>query len=341
MQTPLRQTPPRQIGVLGYDGVAAIDLAGVLEAFAIADGSGWRGARTRYATQIVGLSAASFAAESGVRMLPDVTLDSAPAFDTIIIPGGEGLREDDTNAAVAAWLRTRASQTRRIVSVCTGLYGLAASGLLDGRRATTHWRHAAAVARRFPGVKIEPDAIFIKDGPFYTSAGMTASIDLALALIEEDHGPAVAMSTARQMVVYMKRAGGQLQYSELLKFQTRAGGPFAELVALMAGDLAGDWSVDTMARQVGLSSRQFARRFREAFDTTPADYLDRLRLDEARLLLSSGQRNIARIAHATGFHSDDVFRRAFERRFRVTPSTYRDRFSPLTCENSHETAISA
>lgn len=331
------QTPLREIGVLGYDGVAAIDLAGVLEAFAIADGSGWRGQRMRYATQVVGVSAGPFTAESGVRMLPDTTLDTAPAFDTIIIPGGEGLREDGTNASVAEWLRTRASQTRRMVSVCTGVYGLAASGLLDGRRATTHWRHAAAVARRFANVKIEPDAIFIKDGPFYTSAGMTASIDLALALIEEDHGPALALSTARQMVVYMKRSGGQLQYSELLKFQTRAGDQFAELVASMISDLAGDWSVEQMAQQVGLSTRQFARRFREAFETTPADYLDMLRLDEARLLLSSGQRSLARIAHLTGFHSDDAFRRAFERRFRVTPSTYRSRFTPLTRdEHSYE-----
>ncbi len=336
------RTTPRQIGVIGYDGVAAIDLTGVMEAFAIADGGGWRGVRTCYATLIVGLSQAPFTAESGVRMLPDVTLETAPPFDTIIIPGGEGLREDDTNAAIAGWLRTRAPDTRRIVSVCTGVYGLAASGLLDGRRATTHWRHAVAVARRFPNVTIEPDAIFIKDGPFYSSAGMTASIDLALALIEEDHGPTLALSTARQLVVYMKRSGGQLQYSELLRFQTRAGDQFAELVASVASDLASDWSVETMARQVGLSSRQFARRFKATFDTTPADYVELLRLDEARLLLSTGQRSIARIAHMTGFQSDDGFRRAFERRFRVPPSAYRDRFTPhLTNENFDEITTSA
>lgn len=321
------KTLARHIGVIGYDGVAAIDLTGVLEAFAIADGGGWRGARTRYETQVVGLSSAPFRCESGVRMLPDVTLEAAPAFDTIVIPGGEGLREDDTNAAVAGWLRTRALEARRIVSVCTGLYGLAASGLLDGRRATTHWRHAAAAAQRFPKVSIEPDAIFIKDSPFYSSAGMTAGIDLALALIEEDHGPALAMATARQLVVYMKRSGGQMQYSELLRFQTRAGDAFAELVALMAGDLARDWSVETMAQTVGLSPRQFARRFKAAFGATPAGYLDMLRLDEARLLLSTGQRSIARIAHVTGFQSDDAFRRAFERRFRLPPSHYRDRFT--------------
>ncbi len=321
------QMSPRQIGVLGYDGVAAIDLAGVVEAFAIADGSGWRGAPARYATCIVGLSPEPFRAESGVRILPDVTLDTAPPFDTIVVPGGEGLREEDTNGAVAGWLRQRASGTRRVVSVCTGLYGLAASGLLDGRRATTHWRHAAAAARRFPKVTIEPDAIFIKDGAYYSSAGMTASIDLALGLIEEDHGPALALATARQLVVYMKRSGGQMQYSELLRFQTRAGDQFAELVASLAGDLAGDWSVETMARQVGLSSRQFSRRFKANFDMTPAGYLEALRLDEARLLLSTGQRSIAWIAHMTGFQSDDAFRRAFERRFRVSPGAYRDRFT--------------
>lgn len=332
----------RQIGVIGYDGVAAIDLTGVLEAFAIADGGGWRGERTLYATHIVGLSPGPFRSESGVRMLPDVTLETAPAFDTIIVPGGEGLREEATNAAVASWLRTRAHNTRRIVSVCTGLYGLAASGLLDGRRATTHWRHAAALARRFPQVNIEPDAIFIKDSPYYSSAGMTACIDLALALIEEDHGPALALSTARQLVVYMKRSGGQMQYSELLKFQTRAGDAFADLVALVAGNLAGNWTVDKMAQQVGLSARQFTRRFRASFGMTPAGYLEMLRLDEARLLLSTGQRGIARIAHVTGFQSADAFRRAFERRFRLPPSHYRDRFrSEAENEASDEILASA
>jgi len=317
---------PKRIGILGFEGVAALDLSGVLDTFYIAGGNEWRGHSARYETFIVGLSKKPFRAESGLRLAPNVTLKNAPSFDTIIVPGGAGLRVDRTSRAVSGWLKTRAD-TRRIVSVCTGLYGLAASGLLDGRKATTHWHHAVDAARRFPKVSVVPDAIFVKDGRFYTSAGMTAGIDLALALVEEDFGPALALSTARQLVVYMKRDGGQLQYSEPLKFQTLAGNRLAELVAAMLCDLSRDWSVDAMASTAGLSSRQFARRFKSVFGTTPAAYLEMLRLDEARTRIAKGERGLARIAHATGFASDDVFRRAFERRFGVTPSTWRSRFS--------------
>jgi transcriptional regulator GlxA family with amidase domain len=317
--------PAKRIGLIGFDGVAAIDLVGVLDAFSIAN---WRETPARYETATIAATDAPFRAESGLRLLPDTTFEHAPAFDTLIVPGGPGLRRAEILAPVADWLKSRAGETRRMVSVCTGLYGLAAAGVMDGRRATTHWRHAAAFARRFPAVKLEPDAIFIKDGPFYTSAGMTAGIDLALALIEEDHGPAHALNVARQMVVYMKRSGGQLQYSEPLRSQTRAGDRFADLVARMVGDLSADWSVEIMAAEIGLSPRQFTRRFKAAFDTSPGAYLDALRLDEARLRLASGRDGIARIAHAVGFSSDDAFRRAFERRFGVTPTAYRSRFAP-------------
>jgi transcriptional regulator GlxA family with amidase domain len=321
---------PRRIGLLGFDGVAALDLTGVQEAFYIADGGDRTAPPERYETLVVGLSDAPFTAESGARLLPDTTIADAPVLDTIVVPGGPGLRRPQINGVVAAWLRSRAGETRRLVSICTGLYGLAASGLLDGRRATTHWRHAEDAVARFPGVKLEPDAIFIKDGCFYTSAGMTAGIDLALALIEEDHGPALALATARQLVVYMKRSGGQLQYSEPLRFQTRAGDRFADLAALMVGDLGADWTVEVMAERTGLSARQFSRKFKDAFSASPAAYLEALRLDEARLRLASGREGLSRIAHAVGFGSEDAFRRAFERRFGVTPGAYRQRFAPLT-----------
>jgi transcriptional regulator GlxA family with amidase domain len=334
----MHKTGPRHIGLLGFDGVAAIDLVGVLDAFYIAGGNDWRTPSERYTTTVIGLTLEPFQSESGFRLLPHTTLADAPAFDTIVVPGGPGLREEETNALVADWLRTRAN-TRRIVTVCTGLYGLAASGLLDGRRATTHWEHAAAAQRRFPNVHIEPDAIFVRDGKFYSSAGMTAGIDLALALIEEDHGAALALSTARQLVVYMKRSGGQLQYSEPLRFQERAGDRLGDLVAKIVGNLAADWSVETMASQTGLSSRQFARRFQTAFGITPALYVERLRLDEARLRLASGHEKISGIALSTGFNSDDAFRRAFERRFGVSPSTYRGRFAGLASEKYRDETI--
>jgi transcriptional regulator GlxA family with amidase domain len=156
---------------------------------------------------------------------------------------------------------------------------------------------------------------------------MTAGIDLALALIEEDHGPGLALATARQLVVYMKRSGGQLQYSEPLRFQTLAGDRFADLVANIVGDLGADWTVEAMANRAGLSPRQFSRRFKAAFATSPAAHLEAMRLDEARLRLATGGEVMARIAHAVGFQSDDAFRRAFERRFGLTPSAYRNRFN--------------
>ncbi len=317
---------PRRIGLLGFDGVAAIDLVGVLEAFYIAARMGPPEA-TPYETVVIGLTGAPFRSESGLRLSPDVALADAPPLDTVVVPGGEGLRRPQVQAAVAGWLRSRRQGVRRFVSVCTGAYGLAASGLLDGRRATTHWRHAAHAARSFPAVRFEPDAIFVKDGPCYSSAGMTAGIDLALALIEEDQGPSAALAVARQLVVYMKRSGGQLQYSEPLRSQTRAGDRFADLVALMVGDLGREWTVAAMAQAAGLGERQFGRRFSAAFGQSPAAFLTGLRLDEARLRLASGRDGLARIAHAVGFGGDDAFRRAFERRFGLTPGAYRARFA--------------
>jgi transcriptional regulator GlxA family with amidase domain len=316
----------RRIGLVGFDGVAALDLVGVLDAFYIASRLGG-GETALYETVVIGLTDAAFVSESGLRLLPDATTGTCGSLDTLVVPGGSGLRRGGVAQAMGAWLSGREREIRRFVSVCTGAYGLAASGLLDGRRATTHWRHAAHAARTFPKVRFEPDAIFIKDGPCYSSAGMTAGIDLALALIEEDHGPALALATARQLVVYMKRAGGQLQYSEPLRAQTRAGDRFADLVARMLGDLSADWSVEAMAAHTGLGPRQFARRFKDAFARSPAAYLEILRLDEARLRLATGHDGMARIAHAVGFSSDDAFRRAFERRFGLTPGDYRRRFT--------------
>ena len=327
---------PKRIGLIGFDGVAAIDLVGVLDAFSIAN---WRQEPVRYETVVIAAEGKPFRAESGLRLLPDLAFEDAGAFDTLVVPGGSGLRRPEIAAPVSVWLKTALGETRRVVSVCTGLYALAAAGVMDGRRATTHWRHANALQRRYPKVRIEPDALFIKDGRFYSSAGMTAGIDLALALIEEDCGPAHALNVARQMVVYMKRSGGQLQYSEPLRAQTRAGDRFADLAARMVGDLAADWSVEAMAAHAGLSARQFTRRFRTAFDASPAAYLETLRLDEARLRLASGRDGIARIAHAVGFSSDDAFRRAFERRFGVTPSAYRGRFTLAAIETADEASL--
>jgi transcriptional regulator GlxA family with amidase domain len=225
-------------------------------------------------------------------------------------------------------LKSQAGGIRRIASVCTGVYGLAATGLLDGRQVTTHWRFTRDVARRFPNIKVNPDALFLKDGPFYTSAGVTAGIDLSLALIEEDYGPGVALSVARELVMYLKRPGGQEQYSEPLQFQIQSTDRFADLAAWMMRHLHQDLSVEVLADKACLCPRHFSRRFKEVFGTTPALYVEGLRLNEARRRLTLPNQTIESIAASVGFKSADVFRRAFERRFGVTPSGYRIRFAP-------------
>jgi len=318
---------PLRIGFLGYEQANALDIVGPAEAFASARCDHGKGQPERcYEVSIIGLTRRPFATESGILIQPTVTIETAPKLDTLIIPGGCGLRVPETNRKVAAWIAEKARGTRRVASVCTGIYGLAATGLLDGRRVTTHWRFAADVAQRFPKLRMEPNALFVKDGSFYTSAGITAGIDLGLALIEEDFGARAALAVAREMVVYLKRSGGQEQYSEPLQFQTRASDRFAELVAWMNNNPAGEMSVECLARRASLSPRQFFRRFKEHFGSSPAIFVETLRLNEARRRLAAGETSIESVAGSVGFNGADSFRRAFERRFRVTPSKYRRSF---------------
>ena len=315
----------RLIGFIGFDGIAALDLIGALEAFSSAAGPGAR----RYETRIYGLSRKPFSSESGVVFLPHARLDEAPALDTLIVPGGGGLREPAINARVARWIGSRSRQVRRIASVCTGIYGLAPTGLLDGRQVTTHWRFAADVARRFPALRVQPDRIHVRDGKYFTSAGVTAAIDLALAMIEADHGAQLAVQVARELVVYLKRNGGQEQYSSPLRLQSRTDDRLGELTSWMAGNLTRPLSVETLAERAYLSPRQLTRRFRAVFGLTPADVVDRLRLDAARDRLAEAAYSIDDVARAVGYRSADVFRRAFARRFGILPSDYRGRFQAM------------
>jgi transcriptional regulator GlxA family with amidase domain len=318
---------PLRIGLLGYEQANALDIAGPAEAFASAFRDNGKGKLERcYEVTVIGLTRRSFATESGIVFQPTATIENAPKLDTLIVPGGCGLRVAETNRKVSAWILEKAKATRRVASVCTGLYGLAATGLLDGRRVTTHWRWSADAAQRFPKLKLESNALFVKDGQFYTSAGVTAGIDLALALIEEDFGSRVALGAAREMVVYLKRSGGQEQYSEPLQFQMNSGDRFAELVAWMTNNPTKEMSVESLARRASLSPRQFFRRFKERFGSSPATFVETLRLNEARRRLSAGEPSIESVAESVGFNGADSFRRAFERRFRVTPSKYRRSF---------------
>jgi transcriptional regulator GlxA family with amidase domain len=316
----------RTVALVGYDGVNALDFTGPHEVFTSSEAS-VDGERPAYRVICLSPDGQPFRSRSGLLLAADGALADAPDLDTIVVPGGPGIREPETLAVISAWLGERAGRTRRLVSVCTGLYALAATGLMDGRRATTHWNHAADLARRFPAVKLEADAIFVRDGAFSTSAGITAGIDLALALVEEDLGPSVALAIARSLVVYVRRSGGQTQYSDPLRFQTRATGRFADLAAWLPSNLAADLSVEALAQRVNCSPRHFARLFKDAFSASPGEFVEALRLAEAAERLLRSALTVEAVAASVGYGSADVFRRAFERRFSVSPSQYREHFS--------------
>lgn len=333
----MRTKTPRTltIGMLGFDDANGLDVTGPIEAFSnandLARELGF--ATVPYELMLIGLRRAPFRTESGLLFRPHLTLRDPPPLDTLIVPGGRGLREPTTNAKVSAWVARHAGRARRIATVCTGVYGVAPTGLLDGRRVATHWRFAEAVAARFPALEVDGNALFIRDGRFYTSGGVTAGIDLALALIEEDHGPQLALATARELVVYLKRPGGQEQYSEPLKFQIRAGDRFVDLVAWIDAHPHRDLSVEALAERAHLSTRQFRRRFAAALGCTPAIYVENVRMAEARRRLSQRAGTVEAIAVSVGFASADAFRRAFERRFGVPPRDYRARFA--TAQDVH------
>lgn len=316
---------PKRIAFIGYDGVNALDLVGASEVFVsvLLEAGG----RPGYAVTILGLGTRPFRAESGIVIKPHHSLDQKVEIDTLIVPGGEGLRSPRINARVVRWIQENAPRIRRIASVCTGIYGLAGTGLLDGRRVTTHWRFVRDVAQKFPRLQVDPNALYVKDGGFYTSAGVTAGIDLALAMVEEDYGAEAALRAARELVVYLKRSGGQEQYSEPLRFQMESTDPIAALGVWIRGHLRQDLSVEALARRASLCPRQFSRRFQRAFQQTPAAFVEDLRLGEARQRLATTRTSVEGVASSVGFSNPDSFRRAFERRFGLPPTTFRRRFT--------------
>lgn len=317
----------KRIGFLGFDGVMALDLVGPMDAFANAPcGEEPDATVGGYEIVILALERQPFTSESGLVMHPNARLCDAPPLDTLVVPGGCGLRRPKVLHAVVPLLRKLAERTRRVASVCTGLYALAETGLLDGRRVATHWRFTEALSHAYPALRVDPDALFVKDGKYYSSAGITAGIDLALALIEEDYGPRAALGVARELVVYLKRSGGQEQFSEPLKFQTSAANRFSHLASWIVEHLDQDLSIEALAQRVFMSPRHFGRLFKQSFGRTPAVYAEDLRLGEARHRLTEGNATIAHIASSLGYQSDDAFRRAFERRFRLAPANYRARF---------------
>jgi len=227
---------------------------------------------------------------------------------------------------IVDWVVRASRRARRTTSVCTGSYLLAAAGLLDGRRATTHWEYCDRLAARYPAVRLDPDPVFVRDGDIWTSAGVTAGMDLALALVEDDLGPEVALTVARLLVVFLKRPGGQSQFSGALSVQQASRPALRELQAWIAGHLDDDLSVAALAARAHLSERSFARAFRAEVGQTPAVYVETLRVERARALLEDGAESLEAVARAAGFSSAEVLRRAFHRRLGVGPAAYRERF---------------
>jgi transcriptional regulator GlxA family with amidase domain len=272
------------------------------------------------------------ASASGLRTSADLDATDAAALEaigpinTLIVVGGTGVEAAARERELVAGIRAMAAAARRVASVCTGAFLLAEAGLLDGRRATTHWASCELLARRYPAVTVEPDPIFVRDGVLITSAGVTSGIDLALALVEEDHGPRVALDVARWLVVYARRPGGQAQFSVQLASQASSLEPLVELQSWVGEHLDADLSVRALADRMHLSTRQLARVFRRELGTTPADYVERARLECARTELEAGSRGVEEIARRCGFASAEVMRRAFRRRLGTNPREYRARF---------------
>ena len=319
---------PKRIGFIGYDGVQALDLVGPLEAFMAVHVDGGNGAKEAgYETVVIGLTAKPFVTETGLLLHPHATIHDALSLDTVIIPGGRGVRGGSASSIISAWVKRHAGRIRRVASVCTGVYGLAPTGLLDGRNVSTHWRFTRDLAKRFPELKVDANSLYIKDGKFYTSAGITAGIDLSLAMIEEDYGRKVALAVARELVVYLKRPGGQEQFSEPLQFQMQSTDSLSDVGVWIAGHLNLDLSIDVLAERACLCPRHFTRRFKQVFGTTPAAFVEDLRLTEARQRLAIRNLGVEQVAASIGFRSAKAFRRAFERRFGVNPSNYRQRFA--------------
>ncbi len=319
----------RSIVFAAFDQVLLLDIAGPLQAFATArDLAVEAGLADPYHLSVVSTRGGAVATSSGLRLLSEpLEALRGKAIDTLIVPGGRGARRDPAEPGLVAWIAARAGRARRTCSVCTGAFLLAAAGLLDGRRAVTHWSHCALLQRRFPRVQVESDPIFLRDGAVWTSAGVTAGIDLALALVEEDLGREFALRVARQLVVFLKRPGGQSQFSALLQSQTSDDGSFARLHDWMAEHLGEDLKVETLAGQAGMSPRNFARLYAKRLGTTPAKAVERLRLEAARRALEESGAAIERIARACGFGDEERMRRAFLRCLGVAPKHYRQRFS--------------
>lgn len=320
----------RSIVLCAFDDCQALDVIGPCDVFDAAGRVvGGDPARNQaYRIRLATPGRARFRTTSGPRIEADLALERVRGpIDTLIVAGGAGTRRAAGDPAIVRAIGRAAARAERVASVCTGAFLLAAAGLLDGRRATTHWAHCPRLAREYPAVEVEPDAIFVRDCALWTSAGVTAGMDLALALVEADHGREVALTVARHLVMFVRRPGGQSQFSAQLASQVAERDALRDLQVWILDHVAEDLRVPALAARAGMSARNFARVFRGEVGVTPAVFVERARIEVARRLLETTGLEQQAVADATGFSSADVMRRAFARQVGVSPAEYRARFA--------------
>ncbi len=334
---PSQETPAaRTVAFALYDKVTLQDVAAPLEIFARANDFG-----ANYHVLLVSPTGAAVGTTAYARLDVNLALADVPArIDTLLVPGGvpadfsftPGLHDipeeptPDTVPDALEMVRLLAPRARRVASVCTGAFVLAALGLLEGRRATTHWAHCQTLARRYPNVRVDPDSLFVQDGPFITGAGITAGIDLALALVESDYGPTVARRVARWMVVFLQRPGGQAQFSVWAESALPVSGGLRDIVDAVIADPGADHSIASMAVKAAVSERHLARMFHDQIGMTPARFVEQARLEAAKVLLATGDQSQDSVARRAGFGTTDTMRRTFRRNLGVSPGVYRNRF---------------
>ncbi|MFI9340742.1 GlxA family transcriptional regulator [Streptomyces sp. NPDC052773] len=312
----------RTVLVVVFDDVQSLDVTGPVEVFTGAE----RRTPGSYRIRTASLDGGPVRTSSGLTLVPDEVLADSAGPHTLLVPGGPGTRAPDPR--LIDWLRRTGPRAERLVSVCTGAVLLAAAGLLDGRRATTHWAFCDTLARNHPAVEVDPDPIYVRDGNVATSAGVTSGIDLALALVEEDLGRDTALTVARHLVVFLRRPGNQAQFSAQLAAQTARREPLRDVQQWITEHPAADLSVEALAARARLSPRHFARAFRAETGTTPGRYVDRVRLEHARRLLEDTTDGVEEISRASGYGTPEAMRRAFVRALGTSPAEYRSRFRP-------------
>jgi len=316
------------IAIVVHDGVQALDVAGPLDVFA--EANGFVAEEDAYEISVIAPEARVLHASNGMALLPNLDLsDAAIPFDTALIAGGPSLPDSMPDPRVRAWLFDWGMQAKRLGSVCTGAFVLGQAGLLDGRSATTHWEAAQRLASMFPQANIEPDRIYLRDGGLVTSAGVTAGIDLALALVAEDHGKSVALACARRLVVVAQRQGGQSQFSPYLLAPQPVGSPIARVQSYVQCHLNEALHVDRLADIAGVSPRSLARVFTSELGVTPHEFVERARVDQARALLEGSDLPLKALAFQCGFGGAEQMRVVFQRRLGTSPAAYRSSFRAM------------